>query len=98
MPEIDAEVKKWGNTLGIRVPAAVAHAAGIKPGDEVHVTIEKVNRPNPEFFGIAKRRGWDLGTPEQFLEWREAERARERERGKGLATTFRKPTSRRKRA
>lgn len=98
MPEIDAQVKKWGNTLGIRVPAAVAHAAGIKPGDEVHVKIEKVNRPNPEFFGIAKRKGWNLGTPEEFLKWREAERARERDHAHRLERAFPKPTPRRKRA
>lgn len=79
MTEIDAEVKKWGNTLGIRVPAAVAHAAGIGPGDKVHVTIEKVNRPNPEFFGMGKRLGIRIDMKE-FLKERNAERRRERAR------------------
>lgn len=83
MPEIDAEVKKWGNTLGIRVPAAVAHAAGIRQGDAVHVTIEKVHRPNPDFFGMAKRQGVEIDM-DAFLARRDrerkAERARERRR------------------
>lgn len=79
MAEIDAEVKKWGNTLGIRVPAAVAHSEGIGPGDEVRVTIEKVVRPKPGFFGMAKRRGVDIDM-KAYLARRERERRNERRR------------------
>ncbi len=31
------QVAKWGNSLAIRIPAAVAEALELKPGDEVHV-------------------------------------------------------------
>lgn len=55
MTEIDAEVKKWGNSLGIRVPAALAHEQGIEPGDRVHVKIEKLRRPDPSFFGGGRK-------------------------------------------
>lgn len=53
--EIDAEVKKWGNSLGIRVPAALAHEQGIEPGDTVRVRIEKLTVPHHSFFGGGKR-------------------------------------------
>ena len=54
VPEIDAEVKKWGNSLGIRVPAALAHDEGIRPGDTVRVRIEKLKRPHPDAFGAGR--------------------------------------------
>lgn len=79
MAEIDAEVKKWGNTLGIRVPAAVAHAEGIRPGDRVHVRIERVIAPDPEFVGLAKKLGVKIDMKD-FLRRRNAERRRERAR------------------
>lgn len=52
--EIDAEVKKWGNSLGIRVPAALAHAQGIAPGDTVRIRIEKLTKPSPGAFGAGR--------------------------------------------
>lgn len=33
-------VSKWGNSLAIRLPAAVVDALGLKEGDDVTVTIE----------------------------------------------------------
>lgn len=53
--EIEAEVKKWGNSLGIRVPAGLAHAQGIEPGDVVRVRIEKWTRPEPGSFGAGRK-------------------------------------------
>lgn len=89
MAEIDAEVKKWGNTLGIRVPAAVAHAEGIGPGDRVRVTIEKATAPNPAFFGMAKRLGVKIDMKD-FLRRRNAERRRERAREARRAKEWKK--------
>ena len=31
------QVAKWGNSLAIRIPASVAEALDLKPGDEVQV-------------------------------------------------------------
>ncbi len=32
------QVSRWGNSLAIRIPAAVVEALGLKEGDEVEVT------------------------------------------------------------
>ncbi|MHB8585312.1 MAG: AbrB/MazE/SpoVT family DNA-binding domain-containing protein [Thermoplasmatota archaeon] len=59
MAQIEAEVKKWGNTLGIRIPSGIARAEGIVPGITVHVRIEKLTRPEPGFFGMGRDHpGW----------------------------------------
>jgi antitoxin MazE len=33
------QVSKWGNSLAIRLPAAVVEALGLKEGDEVEVQV-----------------------------------------------------------
>ncbi len=33
------QVSKWGNSLAIRLPAAVVEALGLKEGDNIEVTI-----------------------------------------------------------
>ncbi|MBV8106807.1 MAG: AbrB/MazE/SpoVT family DNA-binding domain-containing protein [Hyphomicrobiales bacterium] len=33
------QVAKWGNSLAIRIPAAVAEALGLRAGDEVEVHV-----------------------------------------------------------
>jgi antitoxin MazE len=33
------QVAKWGNSLAIRIPAAVAEALGLEAGDEVEVHV-----------------------------------------------------------
>lgn len=35
------KVAKWGNSLAIRIPADVAHALGLKEGDEVDVAADE---------------------------------------------------------
>lgn len=85
MPEIDAEVRKWGNTLGIRVPAVVAREAGIGVGDKVRVVIEKVHCASPGFFGLAKRQRIDIDMAAYHARRereRRAEAARERRRAR----------------
>jgi antitoxin MazE len=34
------QVAKWGNILAIRIPAAVAEALELRPGDEVQIRVE----------------------------------------------------------
>ncbi len=50
---MNQQVKKWGNSAAVRIPAATLAAAGLKPDDKVDVreedgriVIEKV-RPSP---------------------------------------------------
>ncbi|HEX4769688.1 MAG TPA: AbrB/MazE/SpoVT family DNA-binding domain-containing protein [Bryobacteraceae bacterium] len=33
------QVSKWGNSLAIRIPAAVVEALGLKEGDEIEVSV-----------------------------------------------------------
>lgn len=33
------QVAKWGNSLAVRLPAAVVGALGLKPGDEVEIDV-----------------------------------------------------------
>lgn len=33
------QVAKWGNSLAVRIPAAVVEALGLKEGDDVEITI-----------------------------------------------------------
>lgn len=46
-----AKVAKWGNSLGLRLPKAAVEAIGLKPGDEVDVSVERgdlrVRPPRP---------------------------------------------------
>jgi antitoxin MazE len=37
--EVDMQVSKWGNSLAIRLPAAVVEALKLKEGDEVEVNV-----------------------------------------------------------
>ncbi|HUB44767.1 MAG TPA: AbrB/MazE/SpoVT family DNA-binding domain-containing protein [Acetobacteraceae bacterium] len=44
------QVAKWGNSLAIRLPAAVVEALALKPGDDVEVYV--ADRTS---FGIARK-------------------------------------------
>ena len=33
------QVAKWGNSLAVRLPAAVVEALGLKEGDEIDITV-----------------------------------------------------------
>ena len=43
------QVAKWGNSLAIRIPAAVAQALALQPGDEVELHVE-----GERSFGVAR--------------------------------------------
>ncbi len=42
MAEAVLDVKRWGNNLGVRLPAAVAKAARLRVDQRVRVTVEGV--------------------------------------------------------
>ncbi|HYM73467.1 MAG TPA: AbrB/MazE/SpoVT family DNA-binding domain-containing protein [Stellaceae bacterium] len=48
------QVAKWGNSLAVRIPAAVVEALALKEGDEVEVHIADMRH-----FGIARKPGRD---------------------------------------
>jgi antitoxin MazE len=33
------QVAKWGNSLAVRLPAAVVEALGLKPGDDIEIHV-----------------------------------------------------------
>lgn len=48
------QVSRWGNSLAVRLPAAVVEALGLKEGDEIEITVGEarqfsvVRLPDPE--------------------------------------------------
>ena len=40
MTEATLDIKTWGNSLGVRLPAAVARAARLKADQRVRITVE----------------------------------------------------------
>jgi len=48
------QVAKWGNSLAIRIPAAVTKALKLRPGDEVEIHVG-----GPRRFGLARKPGRD---------------------------------------
>ena len=47
-------VSKWGNSLAVRIPAAVADALALKEGDEIEIQIAGARQ-----FEIARKPGRD---------------------------------------
>ena len=48
------QVAKWGNSLAVRLPAAVVDLLGLKEGDEIEIHVA-----GPRQFGIARKPGRD---------------------------------------
>jgi antitoxin MazE len=48
------QVAKWGNSLAVRLPAAVVEALGLKEGDEIEIHVAESKQ-----FGIARKPGRD---------------------------------------
>lgn len=40
MPEATLDIKQWGNSLGVRLPAAVARAAHLHVDQRVRISVE----------------------------------------------------------
>lgn len=45
------QIAKWGNSLAVRIPAAVAQALELKEGDDIEILVAE-----PRVFAIRKRR------------------------------------------
>ncbi|HEY3813625.1 MAG TPA: AbrB/MazE/SpoVT family DNA-binding domain-containing protein [Caulobacteraceae bacterium] len=43
-------IARWGNSLAVRLPAAVVEALGLKEGDEVEIHVADAHR-----FGVARK-------------------------------------------
>ena len=84
MAEIDTEVKKWGNSLGVRLPRDLLKGEGIRAGDRVHLSVEKRAAPTSKFWGLGKRHRARilLSYEESKAEERQQERARDRRVGR----------------
>ena len=46
------QVSKWGNSLAIRLPAAVVEVLGLKEGDDVEITVA-----GSDNFAVSRSRG-----------------------------------------
>jgi len=44
------QVSKWGNSLAVRIPAAVVEAMRLKEGDEIEIEVA-----GPQTFAIARK-------------------------------------------
>ncbi len=54
MQEALVTTKKWGNSLGLVLPADVVKAEHLKPGEEVRITVERKHNVLKEMFGAVK--------------------------------------------
>ena len=48
------QVAKWGNSLAVRLPAAVVEALALKEGDEIEIHVADTRQ-----FGVARKPGRD---------------------------------------
>jgi antitoxin MazE len=48
------QVGKWGNSLAVRLPAAVVEALQLKEGDEIEIEIAALARPLPPGFRFSR--------------------------------------------
>lgn len=46
------QVAKWGNSLAVRLPAAVVEALGLSEGDEIEILVAEARR-----FTVARKAG-----------------------------------------
>ncbi len=65
------QVSKWGNSLAVRLPAAVVEALGLKEGDDIEIqvagarTFEVSKRPNNKEL-LSKLRKYRGRLPQDF--------------------------------
>ena len=82
MVELAMQVSRWGNSLAVRLPAAVVEALGLKEGDEVEIEVDAARRfsvrrkPDPEAM-LARLRGFRGRLPADFRFDRDEANARE---------------------
>lgn len=85
MTEAEVEIRKWGNSLAIIVPADIARAEDLHPNDRALMRIRKVKYPKPGSFGSLK----DLKIDAQAM--KDEDRARDAAREKRLDDLFKRP-------
>jgi antitoxin MazE len=69
--EASMQVSKWGNSLAIRLPAAVVDALGLKDGDEIEISVAgkrdfKVRRDRSKEKALAQLREMRWSFPADF--------------------------------
>ena len=62
------QVSRWGNSLAIRIPAAVVDALGLKEGDEIDVRVAEdrrfeVERNDARTLALARLRSQKIELP-----------------------------------
>lgn len=85
MSEAEVEVRKWGNSLAIIVPADVAKAEDLHPNDRALIRIMKVRYPDPRAFGFLKASRIDPQAMKDEIrreEWAREEREDRERRGR----------------
>src|SRR5690242_9137983 len=65
------QVSKWGNSLAVRLPAAVVEALGLKEGDEIEIEVAdprsfRVSRPMSREEAIERLRKFGWRMPADF--------------------------------
>lgn len=49
------QVAKWGNSLAVRIPAALASELGLRPGDEIEVVGRRAENDAPPTLEIERK-------------------------------------------
>ena len=68
------QISKWGNSLAVRIPAAVADALDLKAGDEIEIDVvgEKVSLADVALVAytrLAPEGGFDLSRYPRVTAW-----------------------------
>ena len=73
---MDTKISQWGNSLGVRIPKALADQAGLQKGDAVDI------EPTPEGLLLRRQTRADEYTLEELLaQWPEGVKADEADWG-----------------
>lgn len=65
-----AQVSKWGNSLGVRIPKALAKTDGLKDGDIVEIDIRRVNALPTSLYEFLQEKHWDgKQEKEEEIDW-----------------------------
>lgn len=67
------QISKWGNSLAVRLPAAVVEALGLKEGDEIAIEVARPRRfrvsrdvRRDEALKVLRDLGWTLSPGFRF--------------------------------
>ncbi|MBI2631888.1 hypothetical protein HYW75_02710 [Candidatus Pacearchaeota archaeon] len=51
---LEVKTKRWGNSIGVVIPAEATERLSLKPDEEILINIEKKNNVLKELFGAFK--------------------------------------------